>query len=85
MTSELPCLLSLTSFFSFREVFIVEPIVSTCKVHRNLSVHVSVICRRGRTVPGVELKVEEVGRLLEPQVAACCAMSLLACLRDEGL
>ena len=45
-----------------------EPIVFPCKVGWNLSVRASVICRRARSVPGVGLKVAEVGPLLEPQV-----------------
>ena len=45
-----------------------EPIVFLCKVGFNLSVRVSVMCRRARRVPGVGLKVAEVGPLLEPQV-----------------
>ena len=56
-TIESPHPLPLTSCFSFREVFFVEPIVLPCKVGRKLSVRASVICRRTRSVPGVELKV----------------------------
>ena len=55
-------------FFSFLEVFIVEPIVFPCKIGCNLSVRASVICRRERSVPGVWLKIAEVGPLLEPEV-----------------
>ena len=73
------------NLFSFREVITVEPVVFPCKVGRNLSVRASVICRGARSVPCVELKVAEVGPLLESQVVRWIVTKIMSWQRFAEL